>query len=326
MSGPVDEADTEPVAATAPSPTPVLEVTPSRVADVAGTRVLRALPRRARRTIGAWCFLDHFQPTGPSDPPSMIGPHPHMGLQTVTWLLDGETLHTDSLGSEQVIRPGQLNLMTRGPRRRARRGRAPLGTRGPRRAALGRAAGGDAPRGCGVRASARAPARRAGLGGGDRPRRRARRRAVTRADRQPVGRRGSRLRRCDRAPAGPRVRTRARRPHRFAHDRGHPHRSGSARVPRPRSRRARRCAPTRRVACCSSVVSRSARSSCGGTSWRAPATRWRTRTGTGRRTPSGSAPCPATSRGSGRRARSGCPSSRASARRLAPESRFGGEK
>ncbi len=114
MSGPVDEADTEPVAATAPSPTQVLEITPSRVADVAGTRVLRALPRRARRTIGAWCFLDHFQPTGPSDPPSMIGPHPHVGLQTVTWLLDGETLHSDSLGNEQLIRPGQLNLMSAG--------------------------------------------------------------------------------------------------------------------------------------------------------------------------------------------------------------------
>jgi redox-sensitive bicupin YhaK (pirin superfamily) len=44
----------------------------------------------------------------------MIGPHPHIGLQTVTWLLDGETLHTDSLGSEQLIRPGQLDLMTAG--------------------------------------------------------------------------------------------------------------------------------------------------------------------------------------------------------------------
>ncbi len=43
-----------------------------------------------------------------------IGPHPHMGLQTVTWLLAGELLHLDSLGSEQLIRPGQLNLMTAG--------------------------------------------------------------------------------------------------------------------------------------------------------------------------------------------------------------------
>lgn len=43
-----------------------------------------------------------------------IGPHPHIGLQTVTWLFDGEILHRDSLGSEQLIRPGQLNLMTAG--------------------------------------------------------------------------------------------------------------------------------------------------------------------------------------------------------------------
>lgn len=43
-----------------------------------------------------------------------IGPHPHMGLQTVTWLVAGEILHRDSLGSEQLIRPGQLNLMTAG--------------------------------------------------------------------------------------------------------------------------------------------------------------------------------------------------------------------
>jgi redox-sensitive bicupin YhaK (pirin superfamily) len=43
-----------------------------------------------------------------------IGPHPHIGLQTVTWLVDGQVLHRDSLGSEQVIRPGQLNLMTAG--------------------------------------------------------------------------------------------------------------------------------------------------------------------------------------------------------------------
>jgi redox-sensitive bicupin YhaK (pirin superfamily) len=95
-----------------------IEVTPSRVADVGGSTVRRALPRRRtssndRRTVGAWCFADHMGPrrdeTGPG-----IGPHPHIGLQTVTWLLAGELLHRDSLGSEQTIRPGQLNLMTAG--------------------------------------------------------------------------------------------------------------------------------------------------------------------------------------------------------------------
>ena len=113
MSGPV-EADVDPEALGATVPTRVVEVLPSRVADVAGSRVHRALPRRARRTIGAWCFLDHFRAERADEPPAMIGPHPHIGLQTVTWLLEGETLHTDSLGTEQLIRPGQLNLMSAG--------------------------------------------------------------------------------------------------------------------------------------------------------------------------------------------------------------------
>src|SRR5829696_8161085 len=114
MSGPVSEADVAPVEEADTAEDAVVEVLESRTADVAGTPVRRALPRRARRTIGAWCFLDHFRPTGPADPPGTIGPHPHIGLQTVTWLIEGESLHTDSLGSEQPIRPGQLNLMTAG--------------------------------------------------------------------------------------------------------------------------------------------------------------------------------------------------------------------
>jgi redox-sensitive bicupin YhaK (pirin superfamily) len=93
----------------------VLEITPARVADVAGHQVRRALPRRGRRTVGAWCFADHFGPVPADETVALgIGPHPHMGLQTVTWVLNGEMLHTDSLGSEQLIRPGQLNLMTAG--------------------------------------------------------------------------------------------------------------------------------------------------------------------------------------------------------------------
>jgi redox-sensitive bicupin YhaK (pirin superfamily) len=88
---------------------------PSHLADVGGMEVRRALPHRARRTIGAWCFVDHFGPVGTALAAAMqVGPHPHIGLQTVTWLLEGEVLHTDSIGSEQLIRPGQLNLMTAG--------------------------------------------------------------------------------------------------------------------------------------------------------------------------------------------------------------------
>jgi redox-sensitive bicupin YhaK (pirin superfamily) len=92
---------------------PVVEISPSREATVGTTTVRRALPQRPRRTVGAWCFADHFGPTG-ADHGIAIGPHPHTGLQTVTWLLAGELLHRDNLGSEQLIRPGQLNLMTAG--------------------------------------------------------------------------------------------------------------------------------------------------------------------------------------------------------------------
>jgi redox-sensitive bicupin YhaK (pirin superfamily) len=92
-------------------------VLPSRGAVVGTTEVRRALPRRARRTVGAWCFADVFGPSAPDAGGRSgleIGPHPHIGLQTVTWLVEGAVLHHDSLGSEQVVRPGQLNLMTAG--------------------------------------------------------------------------------------------------------------------------------------------------------------------------------------------------------------------
>lgn len=91
---------------------PSIEIHPGRLADVGGAQVRRLLPRRGHRTVGAWCFADHFGPA----PGAVggIGPHPHIGLQTVTWLLEGELVHRDSLGSEQAIRPGQLNLMTAG--------------------------------------------------------------------------------------------------------------------------------------------------------------------------------------------------------------------
>ena len=92
-----------------------LEVTESVEAAVGRFTVRRALPRRGRRTVGAWCFADHMGPADVTEGSGLdVGPHPHMGLQTVTWLLDGQALHKDSLGSEQVIAAGQLNLMTAG--------------------------------------------------------------------------------------------------------------------------------------------------------------------------------------------------------------------
>lgn len=87
----------------------------SRTAQVGGEQVRRALPQRERRTVGAWCFVDHFGPSKPGAEDGLeVGPHPHCGLSTVTWLVEGMAVHRDSLGSEQPIRPGQLNLMTAG--------------------------------------------------------------------------------------------------------------------------------------------------------------------------------------------------------------------
>jgi quercetin 2,3-dioxygenase len=86
-----------------------------RRTSVGGLDVTRVLPTKGRRTVGAWCFVDLMGPVDAEKPdPMEVGPHPHIGLSTVTWLLEGEALHNDSLGSEQVIRPGQLNWMTAG--------------------------------------------------------------------------------------------------------------------------------------------------------------------------------------------------------------------
>lgn len=92
-----------------------IEIVPSRDGIVGEMPVRRALPRTGHRTVGAWCFADHMGPvTVAADTGIDVGPHPHCGLQTVTWLVAGEVLHRDSLGTEQTIAPGQLNLMTAG--------------------------------------------------------------------------------------------------------------------------------------------------------------------------------------------------------------------
>lgn len=91
-----------------------IEILTGNAATVGGAPVVRHLPKRTRRTVGPWCFADHFGPADVSEHPMAVGPHPHIGLQTVTWLHAGEVLHTDSIGSEQLIRPGQLNLMSAG--------------------------------------------------------------------------------------------------------------------------------------------------------------------------------------------------------------------
>jgi len=115
VSGPVTTADAPLDGEDGGDHPPTVEVTESRTSQVGSFTVRRALPRRARRTVGAWCFVDHMGPLVVTEDEGIdIGPHPHMGLQTVTWLLAGEAVHHDSLGTEQPIRPGQLNLMTAG--------------------------------------------------------------------------------------------------------------------------------------------------------------------------------------------------------------------
>jgi len=95
---------------------PVRELLTARTVQLTeDTKVRRLLPGLHRRMVGAWCFVDQYGPDDISDEPGMqVAPHPHMGLQTVSWLHDGEILHRDSLGSECTIRPYQLALMTAG--------------------------------------------------------------------------------------------------------------------------------------------------------------------------------------------------------------------
>lgn len=96
---------------------PVRELLPGREVrlGVRNTTVRHTLPHRDRRMVGAWCFVDHYGPQDITGEPGMrVPPHPHTELQTVSWLVAGEVLHRDSLGTEQLILPGQLNLMTAG--------------------------------------------------------------------------------------------------------------------------------------------------------------------------------------------------------------------
>jgi redox-sensitive bicupin YhaK (pirin superfamily) len=95
-----------------------VEIITAREVPLGGPRAMtvrRTLPQRQRSLIGAWCFADHYGPddvdaTGGMDVP----PHPHTGLQTVSWLFTGEVEHRDTLGVAARVRPGELNLMTAG--------------------------------------------------------------------------------------------------------------------------------------------------------------------------------------------------------------------
>ena len=95
--------------------TPGLRLLHPHIRDIGGIAVQRLLPAAGMRTVGPFIFLDHI---GPADlPPGGgvdVGPHPHIGLATVTYLFAGALLHRDSLGSVQEISPGDVNWMTAG--------------------------------------------------------------------------------------------------------------------------------------------------------------------------------------------------------------------
>ncbi|MHA6602175.1 pirin family protein [Corynebacterium coyleae] len=109
------ERSTEQNAAHTPA---TVEVIHSREVPLGGPRAMtvhRTIPHRQRPLIGAWCFVDHYGPddvamTGGMD----VAPHPHIGLQTVSWLFEGEIEHIDSGGGRGLVLPGEVNLMTSG--------------------------------------------------------------------------------------------------------------------------------------------------------------------------------------------------------------------
>ena len=95
-----------------------VEVIAHREVPLGGLRAMtvrRTLPSKERSLVGAWCFADHYGPDRVSDTGGMsVAPHPHTGLQTVSWLFTGEIEHRDSGGHHAMVRPGELNLMTAG--------------------------------------------------------------------------------------------------------------------------------------------------------------------------------------------------------------------
>ncbi|WP_459610640.1 pirin family protein [Corynebacterium urogenitale] len=95
-----------------------VEIITSRDVPLGGPRAMtvhRTLPQRQRSLIGAWCFIDHYGPDDVSTTGGMdVAPHPHTGLQTVSWLFEGEIQHIDSGGNRGLVLPGEVNLMTAG--------------------------------------------------------------------------------------------------------------------------------------------------------------------------------------------------------------------
>jgi redox-sensitive bicupin YhaK (pirin superfamily) len=110
LDAPVTESNCHRIDQTGPA-TRLLEAREVPLGGVRGILVHRSLPQRELPMIGAWCFLDRFD-----DEKSRMRvlPHPHTGLQTVTWPIEGDIRHRDSVGSDVAVKPGELNIMTSG--------------------------------------------------------------------------------------------------------------------------------------------------------------------------------------------------------------------
>lgn len=110
----LDADDAEVIDASEPCDGPRSLLLTSREVPLGGIRAMevhRTLPQRDLPMVGAWCFLDRF---GPQETKMRVEPHPHIGLQTVTWPFIGTVRHRDSVGSDVLIGRGGLNLMTSG--------------------------------------------------------------------------------------------------------------------------------------------------------------------------------------------------------------------
>ena len=95
--------------------TEILEPRDVPLGGLRAMNVRRTLPQRRRSLIGAWCCLDHYGPDRVDETGGMlVAPHPHIGLQTVSWLFGGTIEHRDSVGTHALVKPGELNLMTAG--------------------------------------------------------------------------------------------------------------------------------------------------------------------------------------------------------------------
>ena len=93
----------------------ITRVLEGRPRDLGGFSVRRVLPAGGQQTVGPFIFFDHMGPANFAPGEGVdVRPHPHIGLATVTYLFEGEFMHRDSLGSAQLIRPGDVNWMVAG--------------------------------------------------------------------------------------------------------------------------------------------------------------------------------------------------------------------